>query len=613
MDLRSLIGRMDAIERRSLNEAFNIKNVQDAVGNIADATQRHAALASLAQQNSLPGLYDPVEGDYVSATGAVSNTADKDTDYKLSSMGLIPKNANTSTFLGKVFGSSGDKYDQGLRAQSDKTVANQTSEDFKKAKLGELNTLMKELEGLKKIDAPAETPAATPATAPATTPAAASTPATGGQGATPVAQSVTQNANGTFTLTKKDGTKFNISADGKVVKEERSIDLSKSLIESFGYQVNEAAVAPTTFPGGELGKTAATAATGYGIGKAITHAAGRAIPGAGTALSIKDAYDRWQAGDKSGAVISVLAGAGWLIPGPAGWVIGGGLDAANLTRDYLNKKQEPAAQAALPAAPTTASKADPKVIAVQKYLKSQGADLGATGPNKDGIDGIMGAKTRAAMDAANLSESQRITLLKIQLESLSVDEGLKDVWNAAKTGWSGEKVATGALTRAGNPQVVGQDTKAFQKALAARPAGERAAYQASKFTKANPGKLAAGAAVAGAGAYGLSKTGGADNTAPVTPVGGGGGGTGSTTQGATPAKQICSPEQMSLISKIRGVMGQLADYEDTAVQQLLQNYQTKIDALDCSSTPSASAGQGATPAAGKGYESNAEFYDRISK
>lgn len=596
MDLRSLIGKMDAIERRSLTEAFNIKNVQDAVGGIADTNQRHAALASLAQQNSLPGLYDPIEGKYVSATGSVSNTADKDTDYKLSSMGLIPKNANTSTFLGKVFGSSGDKYDQGLRAQSDKTVANQTSEDFKKAKLGELNTLMKELEGLKKIDAPADT-----------TPAAASTPATGGQGATP-AQSVTQNTNGTFTLTKKDGTKFNISADGKVVKEEKDLDLSKSLIESFGYQVNEAAVAPTTFPGGEVGKTAATAAAGYGVGKAITHAAGRAVPGVGTALSVKDAYDRWQAGDKSGAVISALAGAGWLIPGPAGWVIGGGLDAANLTRDYLNKKDEPAAQAALP---TTGAKADPKILALQKYLKSQGADLGATGPNKDGVDGVMGPMTRAAMDKAQLNESQRMAILMLQLESL--DEGIKDVWNAAKTGWTGEKVATGALTRAGNPQVVAQDTKVFQKALAARPAGERAAYTASKFTKANPKKIAAGAAAAGAGAYGLGKT---DNTADTTPVAtGGGSGNGATpaSQAATPAKQICSPEQMALITKIKSVMGQLADYEDTAVQQLLQNYQTKIDALDCSSTPAAPTGQGATPAAGTGYESNAQFYNRISK
>jgi hypothetical protein len=39
---------------------------------------------------------------------------------------------------------------------------------------------------------------------------------------------------------------------------------------------------------------------------------------------------------------------------------------------------------------------DPKVTELQKQLKAAGYDLGLTGPNKDGIDGIMGSKTRAA-------------------------------------------------------------------------------------------------------------------------------------------------------------------------------------------------------------------------
>jgi peptidoglycan hydrolase-like protein with peptidoglycan-binding domain len=42
---------------------------------------------------------------------------------------------------------------------------------------------------------------------------------------------------------------------------------------------------------------------------------------------------------------------------------------------------------------------DPKVIEIQKMLKSKGYDLGTFGPNKDGIDGVMGAKTQAALDA----------------------------------------------------------------------------------------------------------------------------------------------------------------------------------------------------------------------
>ena len=43
-----------------------------------------------------------------------------------------------------------------------------------------------------------------------------------------------------------------------------------------------------------------------------------------------------------------------------------------------------------------ASTPNPKVIELQKQLKAAGYDLGLTGPNKDGIDGIMGSKTRAA-------------------------------------------------------------------------------------------------------------------------------------------------------------------------------------------------------------------------
>ena len=61
--------------------------------------------------------------------------------------------------------------------------------------------------------------------------------------------------------------------------------------------------------------------------------ASRVLPGVGTALSAKEALERWQRGDRTGAVISTLAGLGWLIPGPAGWALGGGLEAANLARD----------------------------------------------------------------------------------------------------------------------------------------------------------------------------------------------------------------------------------------------------------------------------------------
>ena len=39
---------------------------------------------------------------------------------------------------------------------------------------------------------------------------------------------------------------------------------------------------------------------------------------------------------------------------------------------------------------------DPKVLELQKELKAKGADLGSYGPNKDGLDGVMGPMTRKA-------------------------------------------------------------------------------------------------------------------------------------------------------------------------------------------------------------------------
>lgn len=61
-------------------------------------------------------------------------------------------------------------------------------------------------------------------------------------------------------------------------------------------------------------------------------AASKIIPGVGTALSYKDAWDRWQKGDKVGAAMAGAAGTAFLVPGP-GTAVGTALDAANIGRD----------------------------------------------------------------------------------------------------------------------------------------------------------------------------------------------------------------------------------------------------------------------------------------
>lgn len=155
-----------------------------------------------------------------------------------------------------------------------------------------------------------------------------------------------------------------------------SISISKELIESFGYTVNE----------GILGKL---------------------IPGVGSALSIKDAYDRWQQGDRSGAVISALSGIGYLIPGPMGWVVGGGLEAANELRDagvnpadIISSNNEPLQQpvssntspaAADPQEPTQENPTNSPAV-LQTNLINAGYDIGS-----GGIDGKIGPNTAAAI------------------------------------------------------------------------------------------------------------------------------------------------------------------------------------------------------------------------
>ena len=59
----------------------------------------------------------------------------------------------------------------------------------------------------------------------------------------------------------------------------------------------------------------------------------KAVPFVGSVLSAEEAYDRWQDGDRTGAVISALAAAGYLVPGPAGYVLGGSMDMAGALRD----------------------------------------------------------------------------------------------------------------------------------------------------------------------------------------------------------------------------------------------------------------------------------------
>jgi hypothetical protein len=77
-------------------------------------------------------------------------------------------------------------------------------------------------------------------------------------------------------------------------------------------------------------------------------------------------------------------------------------DLKKLVTDFFGSEPEAAAAAgsSTPSAgsrrPRTLAPPDPKVMDAQRMLKALGADLGTFGPNKDGIDGRIGNKTRTA-------------------------------------------------------------------------------------------------------------------------------------------------------------------------------------------------------------------------
>lgn len=102
----------------------------------------------------------------------------------------------------------------------------------------------------------------------------------------------------------------------------------------------------------DLTKSLASMGAAGGAGAALKKSvktlapAAKVIPGAMSAMSVHDAWERYKEGDTSGAVISVLAAAGYLVPGPMGWTLGGAADAVNLGRDIGSGVYDPLAQAA---------------------------------------------------------------------------------------------------------------------------------------------------------------------------------------------------------------------------------------------------------------------------
>jgi len=68
---------------------------------------------------------------------------------------------------------------------------------------------------------------------------------------------------------------------------------------------------------------------------------------------------------------------------------------AQKAKEVLSKVSKTTATGNVPSG-TKSVKSKPEVVELQKQLVAAGYNIGNSGPNKDGVDGIMGAKTRAA-------------------------------------------------------------------------------------------------------------------------------------------------------------------------------------------------------------------------
>lgn len=234
---------------------------------------------------------------------------------------------------------------------------------------------------------------------------------------------------------------------------------SKELVESFGYtpQVTEDIASDML----DVAKdTAKTATAGYVGGKVASKLAGKVIPGVGTALSWKDAYDRWQEGDRSGAVIAALAGAAYLAPG-VGTAVGTGLDAINIGRDVSSMGDEESASM-----PSTTDSSAPSAQPTD-LLKSLQQIIGAKpdgiyGPEtkeklktwqaKQGIkvDGVPGTQTyttaglldnkgnkmakTVAEDIADLRDKLAIIENETIINEISGAKLVSEIWNLVKSG-----------------------------------------------------------------------------------------------------------------------------------------------------------------------------------
>lgn len=155
MDFRTILDKLDEV---ALSEAISLDDVANAVkGKERDEQARAEILNDLAWKHKLPGLYDPISGNFVGKQSpnysmggggriSIAATGSERSDRALADLGLIPDNAKTSTALGRMFrGDDKGQYDQDLRTRSTGVVNKQKFDKLKTDNLPKLKDLVTQL------------------------------------------------------------------------------------------------------------------------------------------------------------------------------------------------------------------------------------------------------------------------------------------------------------------------------------------------------------------------------------------------------------------------------------------------------------------------------------
>ena len=124
-----------------------------------------------------------------------------------------------------------------------------------------------------------------------------------------------------------------------------------------------------------------------------------------------------------------------------------------------------AGMAAPSPAPAAPKPMDPVVVHIQQTLKRLGAQLGTTGPNKDGVDGNKGPKTIAMMKKYGIGDDGK-PIANPAAPATGTQSNA--VVNAAAAGANPADVETGGGAFLGNPNVQGAQAR-MSPALAAKP------------------------------------------------------------------------------------------------------------------------------------------------